>query len=124
MFKIFDSTKVSQPLPRVQLNGSIFMINDEVLNFHDWILCCHEPFHDNVKNLRKISTDLYLRNYNNVKCISREYANNYYLRRLSSLNYVDFVLLSSIDAFRVEITWKILISNFRQTIESSLIYSY
>ena len=25
------------------------MIHDEVLNFHDWILCYHEPFHDKKK---------------------------------------------------------------------------
>ena len=46
----------------VWLNGSRFMIRDKVLNFHDWILCYHEPFHNMVKNQRKISTDFYLWN--------------------------------------------------------------
>ena len=35
---------------RVQLNRSWFVIHDEVSNLHDWILCYHEPFHDNVKS--------------------------------------------------------------------------
>ena len=51
------------------------MIHNEGLNFHNWVLCYHEPFHDNVKNQRKISIDLYLQNYNHVKCIAHEYAN-------------------------------------------------
>ena len=33
----------------VQLNISRFMIHDEILDFHDWLVCCHEPFHDPIK---------------------------------------------------------------------------
>ena len=34
---------------RVWLNRLWFLIHDEVLNFHDWILCYHEPFHKKIK---------------------------------------------------------------------------
>ena len=34
---------------RVRLNVSWFVIQDEVLNFHDWILCYEEPSHDKLK---------------------------------------------------------------------------
>ena len=84
------------PLIRVSLNRSWFVIHNKILNFHNWILCYHEPFHNNAKYQRKISIDLNLRKYNHVKCISGEYANNY-LWTLWTLNYVDSVLLFSID---------------------------
>ena len=34
---------------RVWPNGSCFVIHDEVLNFHDWIICYHELFHNKIK---------------------------------------------------------------------------
>ena len=39
----------STQLPRVRLNGSWFVIRDEVLNFHDRILSHRGPFHDKIK---------------------------------------------------------------------------
>ena len=33
----------------VRVNGSWFVIRDEDLNFHDWILCYRQPFHDIIK---------------------------------------------------------------------------
>ena len=34
---------------RIQLNRLWLMIHNKVFNFHDWILCYHEPFHDKIK---------------------------------------------------------------------------
>ena len=48
-----DLSKMKNRKCRVQLNQSWFMINNKNLNFHDWILCYCEPFHDNEKNKRK-----------------------------------------------------------------------
>ena len=44
---------------RVRLKGSWFVIYDEVLNFHDWILCYHEPFQDKIKSL-ELSMDMWI----------------------------------------------------------------
>ena len=35
---------------RVWLNGSWFVIPNKILNFHDWIPCYHEPFHNGIIN--------------------------------------------------------------------------
>ena len=51
---------------RVRLNRSRFVIHDEVLNFHDWILCYREPLRDKIK-LLELSMDLW--NLNNMKVI-------------------------------------------------------
>ena len=40
-------------MSKVWLNKLWFVIHDEVLNFHHWILCYYEPFHHNVKNQGK-----------------------------------------------------------------------
>ena len=34
---------------KVWLNGSWFFIHSKALNFHDWVLCYHEPFHNKIK---------------------------------------------------------------------------
>ena len=50
-------------LLRVWLNGFGFVIHNKVLNFHDCILCYHEPFHNNVKwfiPLKIQSCEMYL----------------------------------------------------------------
>ena len=78
-----------------------WIIQDEVSNFYNWIVCHHELFLKSIKDQTKISIDLYLRNYNHEKCISHEYTNSIYLWALWTLNYVDFILLSSIDTFLV-----------------------
>ena len=38
-------------LKKWQLIGLWFVIQDKVLNFHDWILCYHEPFHKTTKTI-------------------------------------------------------------------------
>ena len=53
---------------RVRLTGSWFVLHNEIFNFRE-LIYCHEPFHDKVE---KISIDSYFRNWNHVKCISRE----------------------------------------------------
>ena len=78
-----------------------WIIQDEVSNFYNWIVCYHELFLKSIKDQTKISIDLYLQNYNHEKCISHEYTNSIYLWALWTLNYVDFILLSSIDTFLV-----------------------
>ena len=37
---------ISSAISRAQLNGLWFVIHNKVLNFHDWILCYHDPFHE------------------------------------------------------------------------------
>ena len=66
----------------VQLNWSLFVIHNKALNFHDLVLHYHGPFCDDVKNTRKISVDFYRRNYNHVRCITRDYVNNNYVLTL------------------------------------------
>ena len=34
---------------RVGLNRSWFVVHNEILKFHDWILCYYDPFHDKIK---------------------------------------------------------------------------
>ena len=60
-----------------------FKIHDEVLDFHDWIFCYHEPFHNKIKIIGIIKNLWHL---NNVKLILT----------LWKLNYVDCVLFSCI----------------------------
>ena len=57
-------------------------LHNEVLNFHSWILCCHQPFRDKMKIIRIINES--------VKFIS-------YL----TLNYGDCVPFSCIDSFHI-----------------------
>ena len=41
------------------LTGYEFVNRDKSLNFSDWIWCCREPFHDNVKYQRNVNQFLY-----------------------------------------------------------------
>ena len=43
------SNPATPSLPFIWLNGSWFAIHVEALNFHDWVLCYHEPSHDKIK---------------------------------------------------------------------------
>ena len=101
---------------RVGLTGSWFAVHNKVLNFHIWILCYHEPYHDNVKNPRKYQWILYLWNLNHTKFILHEYANDHYLWILSVLINVDFVLIFYIDTLHVfNIEYRV-ISNLKNLI--------
>ena len=72
---------------KVRLNRSWFMNHNEILNFHDWILCYHEPFHNKVKNEEKILMDwsMDLWHLNNVNFFSHKYANDHFLWTLWTL---------------------------------------
>ena len=43
--KVETKPQTNAKSDRVRLNRSSFVIHDEILNFHDWILCYHELFH-------------------------------------------------------------------------------
>ena len=43
------------------LKGLWFIIHSKAFNFHDWIFCYHEPFHNNRKNQRKQTIDLHFK---------------------------------------------------------------
>ena len=81
----------------VQLNGSCFMIHDEVLNFHDWIFCYRKHF---TKNLKKD------KNYWDYQWMDLWYLNNMkVISILWTLNYVDCVPFSCIDSFHIVHNW-------------------
>ena len=61
----------------VWLNESWFVIDDEVLNFHDGILWFHEPFHDEKKIQKSIALSMDLRHWNNMKAILSFWTPNY-----------------------------------------------
>ena len=77
------------PFYKVWLNESWFVIHNKALNFHDWILCYHDLFHDKIKKSIEISKDLWC--LNNMKVILT----------LWTLNYVDCLPFSCIDSFHV-----------------------
>ena len=54
----------------VLLNWSWFLIQSKVLNFHNWILCYHELFHDKIKTLKSIELSMDLWHLDNLKVIS------------------------------------------------------
>ena len=75
------------------------VFHDKVLNFHDWVLCYREPYHDNLKNQRKYQSIFISLKF---KSLSTYQQNNvHYLWILWTLNFVDFVLISCIDTFLV-----------------------
>ena len=75
------------------LNGSRFVIH-KVLNFHDQILCYHEPFHDKIKiKSMEVSMDLWRLNYMKV------------ILTLWALNYVACAPFSYIDSFHIIHNW-------------------
>ena len=65
------------------------MIHDGILNFHDWILCCHEPFQD--KMIKINGTVNYLWHWNNMKVTLTAW----------TTNYVDRVPFSCIGSFYI-----------------------
>ena len=67
---------------------SWFMINDLVLNFHDWILCYHEPFHDKIKRWKSLELPMDLWN---LKVILTLWTLNYVF---SFLVLILFILLT------------------------------
>ena len=85
----YSQTAVHKCL-RVWLTGSWFVTHDKGLNLHDWILCYHEPFCDDIRyKLLESSMDLW--HINNMKVIVT----------FRTLNYVDFVPISCTDSFYV-----------------------
>ena len=67
---------------------SWFMINDLILNFHDWILCYHEPFHDKIKRWKSLELPMDLWN---LKVILTLWTLNYVF---SFLVLILFILLT------------------------------
>ena len=76
---------------RVQLNRSWFVIHYKILNFQDWILCYHEPFHKKIKIWKSMEFWMDLWHLNNMKVILT----------LCTLNYVVCGPFSCIDSFHI-----------------------
>ena len=89
---IYKKKSLTSQVYRVWFNRSWFVIHFRVLNCLNWILCYHKLYHDKQKTHSNISMDLYFWNFNHMKFISHEYANDHYLWTLWTLNYVHFVL--------------------------------
>ena len=51
------------------LNGLWFVIHNEVLNFHDWILCYNEPFHNKIRRLKSMELSMDPWHLSNMKVI-------------------------------------------------------
>ena len=66
---------------RVGLNRSWFVIHDKIFNFHDWVHCYHEPFHDKIKRQKSVDLSMDLWHLYNMKIILI----------LWTLNYLDCV---------------------------------
>ena len=80
---------------RVWPNGSCFVIHDEVLNFHDWIICYHELFHNKIKKRQLVELLMDLGQ----------------IRKLT-LNYVNCVPFSCVDSFHL---FTIKSTNFKKS---------
>ena len=93
-------SKFRNLLVRVRLIRLWFVIHKEVLNFHDWILCYHQPFHDNIKKTEKYQL-IYIYIFEITIYVKPMWNTLSY----ETLNYVAFVLLSSIYTFRVVYNW-------------------
>ena len=77
---------------RVRFNRLWFVIHSLVFNFHDWILCYHEPFHGKIKKLKSLELSMDLWNFKVILT-------------LWTLNYVDCVPFSCIDSFHIVHNW-------------------
>ena len=75
---------------RVRLNVLGFVINNKVLNFHSFII-----YHECKNSKKKINWCISSK-LQSCECTSHGYASNNFLWTLWTLNYVDFILLSSI----------------------------
>ena len=70
--------------------GSVFQIQNNILNFYDWNLCYHEPFHDK----KKKSMNSW--HSNNMKVVLSNFAKHHCFWTLWTLNYVHCIFLVSI----------------------------
>ena len=86
---------------RVWLNTSWFGIHNKVLNFHNWTLCYHKPFHDKIKKYKSMGLSMGLWHSNNMKSILRKFAKYHCFWTLWTLNYVDCISFSCIDSFHM-----------------------
>ena len=82
------------------LNGLLFRIHDEVLNFHGWTLCYHELFHDNRKKYLPMDLSMDICNIPIIWKLS-------YVKLLRIIvfdlfeHYVDCIPFSCIDSFHM-----------------------
>ena len=74
------------------------MIHDKDLNFHNWSLCYPELFCDNGKSKRKYQLIFVSLKSNHSEDYLMFDVHVHYLSKLSTLNFVDFALISCIDA--------------------------
>ena len=63
---------------RVRFNRSWFVIHDEAWNFHDWILCYHEHFHEKIKREKSLELPINLWHLNSMKVLLTLWTLNYF----------------------------------------------
>ena len=78
--------------------------------------------------IKKVTIDLYLRNYKDVKCISRECLRiiyEHFQHRIMLISFFYLVLIHSVlFTIKLRVIWKILFPNFRKNIITLWIYGH
>ena len=99
---------------KFRLNGSWFVIHDEILEFHNWTLCYHEHFQDKIKRWKSLELKMDLWHLTDMKVILT----------LQILNFAESCApFSCIDSFAFdEIKW--LCAFFKHTTQKSITKSH